>query len=214
MTTRSPAPFNHTGTRLNYDRMSRWYDLFAGSEQRCSAAAIDLLDIHPGEHVLEVGCGTGHALELLARAGAVVTGTDLSPGMLSRSQRITRRRHPARARLCQSDALELPFTKAAFEALFSSFFLELLPDREIALALEEFRRVLRPDGKLALVSLVHAPTRMVQLYEWFHLRWPGVVDCRPIELLPLLERHGYRIVESRQLSMWGLPVGLAVAWRT
>lgn len=200
----------HTDTQRNYDKMSRVYDLFAGSEKRFTEAGLRLLDVKPGERVLEIGCGTGHALRVLSAAGGHVSALDLSIGMLTRARRAVTR-SGANAELCQGDALSLPFKANSFNAVFLSFTLELFPNEEIQLVLKECRRILRWDGRLGVVSLAKEHTRMVRLYEWFHTRWPRVVDCRPIYVHKDLIRAGYEVREAQRMVMWGLPVEIVVA---
>jgi ubiquinone/menaquinone biosynthesis C-methylase UbiE len=201
---------NHTSAQTNYDHLSRWYDLFAGSEKRFTQAGLRLLDPKPGEGVLEIGCGTGHGLAWLAKAGAAVNGLDLSAGMLARARRAVKR-SGASADLCQGDAVRLPFKSNSFNAVFLSFTLELFPEDEIPLVLAECRRLLRWDGRLGVVSLAKEKASMVRLYEWFHARWPQVVDCRPIFAHTLLIKAGFEVREAQRVVMWGLPVEIIMA---
>jgi len=201
---------NHSDTQTNYDRMSRWYDLFAGSEKRFSEAGLRLLDLKPGQRLLDIGCGTGGGLVWLARRGVAATGLDLSAGMLARARRASSR-SSAPAALCQGDALRLPFKSNSFHAVFLSFTLELFPEAEIPLLLTECGRVLRWDGRLGVVSLAKENTFMVRLYDWFHRRWPQVVDCRPIYAHAALIRAGFEVREARRMTMWGLPVEVVTA---
>ena len=75
-------------------------------------------------------------------------GIDLAPRML----RVARRRAP-HALLVRADARSLPFGEGAFDLVWSSYFLDLVPTAELTPLLREFRRVLRPGGRLLLVSL-------------------------------------------------------------
>lgn len=50
------------------------------------ADLVDLLDPRPGEHVLDLGCGTGHLTRAIAERGAVVEGVDLSPDMIAQAK--------------------------------------------------------------------------------------------------------------------------------
>ncbi|MBI4732661.1 MAG: methyltransferase domain-containing protein [Chloroflexi bacterium] len=208
----------HDTTRANYDRLSRWYDWFAGSEKHYAETGLRLLDLKPGAHVLEIGCGTGHALRWLSDAGARAVGLDLSAGMLARARQAVSRRRREHAEqleewveLCQGDALHLPFKSSSINAVFLSFTLELFPESDIPLLLAECRRVLRWDGRLGVVALAKENTRMAQLYEWFHARWPQVVDCRPIYVHAVLIRAGFEIREARRMVLWGLPVEVVTA---
>ncbi len=201
---------SHSAVQANYDRLSRWYDLFAGSEKKYTEAGLRLLDLTPGQRVLEIGCGTGHALTWLARSGTKVTGLDLSTRMLARARRADNRSGTPRADLCQGDAIRLPVRSNSFNAVFLSFTLELFPETEIPLVLAECRRVLRWDGRLGVVAMAKEKKGTVRLYEWFHARWPQVVDCRPIHVHAALIGAGFEIHEVRRMVMWGLPVEIAV----
>ncbi len=205
-------------TRANYDRLSRWYDLVAGSAERAfGLAGLTLFDLRPGERVLEVGPGTGALLvELARRVGpeGAAWGVDLSPGMCRVAQaRLARAGAASRAALLCGDAVRLPFPSGAFDAIFMSFTLEVFADAEIARVLGECRRVLRAGGRVGAVALAEAsqPGLMPRLYAWAHRRFPVVVDCRPIQLTHILTEHGFRVTDVTRGSLWGLPVEIALA---
>ena len=77
--------------------------------------------------------------------------------------------------------------------------------------LTQCRTVLKPDGRLAVVSLFKKPGTAVRLYEWFHDKMPVTVDCRPIYAQADLQKAGFAIAEVASLSMWGLPVEIIIA---
>jgi demethylmenaquinone methyltransferase/2-methoxy-6-polyprenyl-1,4-benzoquinol methylase len=195
--------------RQNYDRLSRWYDWFAGSEKRFTEAGLRLLDVQPDERVLEIGPGTGHGLVQLAESGARACGLDLSAGMLARAQWAVTK-SGREAQFCQGDALTLPFPARSFDAIFLSFTLELFRDAEIPSVLRECQRVLRQEGRIGVVALAKEETGAVRLYEWFHRCWPQVVDCCPIRVHAVLIAAGFEVREAWRMVMWGLPVEIDV----
>lgn len=197
--------------RQLYDQLGRRLDRAARYEQRAKQRALDLLGLAPGQRVLHIGVGTGaeHAA-LLARAGPAgcVVGYDLSGGML----RLTRQR--ADTPLCQGDAARLPFADHSFDRLFSAYMLDLLPAPEIARALAEFRRVLRPGGRLALVSLTEGAGLASRLFVagWklgFRLSPQRYGGCRPLLLAGLLGQAGFA-AERHVVVQRGFPSELLV----
>ncbi|MCL4395800.1 MAG: hypothetical protein M1482_13525 [Chloroflexi bacterium] len=72
--------------RATYDRISRWYDPLEGNwERKSKELGLRMLGTAAGQVVLEIGFGTGHGIESLARAvgpSGRVYGVDLSPRWL------------------------------------------------------------------------------------------------------------------------------------
>jgi len=200
--------------RSTYSRLSRWYDLVEGHwERRAQRLTLDALDVRPGERVLEVGFGTGHVLAWLARAAGrdgLVAGIDLAPGMVRVTRpRLARAGLPRVPVLVEGDAEHMPLGDASFDAVYSSFVLELFDTPEIPRVLAECRRVLCPGGRLAVVTLTRAgrdPLGFRRLYDRGHERFPELLDCRPIYPRADLEAAGFRILHDRLLTIWGLPV--------
>lgn len=208
----------HDDARRAYDRLARWYDLITlGQEDAAREAAIELLALQPGEHVLEVGFGTGRALAPMARAVAsqgLACGVDLSPAMARLAKRRLRaRKDGAQVHLACGDMVRLPFATGAFNALFLSFTLELLETDEMPAALAECHRVLRRDGRLGAVCLSSEAGQPAinRLYMSAHARWPHTVDCRPIRPREVLAGAGFETCDSRSMSLWGLGVEALVA---
>jgi len=99
--------------------------------------------------VLDAGCGSGPLSALLRDRGAVVTGLDVSAGMLA----IARRRLGDDVALRVADLKDpLPFDDGAFDLVTASLVLHYLEDWGPTLA--EFRRVLTPGGRL-IASVDH-----------------------------------------------------------
>jgi ubiquinone/menaquinone biosynthesis C-methylase UbiE len=204
--------------KASYDRMSKWYDVFSGRfESKYREAGLRKLGAGGGEVVLEVGFGTGHCILALAQAvgnKGKVYGVDISEGMCNISlSRIEKSGLAQRVELHCGDATHLPFKADCFDAVFMSFALELFDTLEIPIVLDECRRVLRREGRICIVAMSKEAKdgMMVKFYEWFHGRFPGFVDCRPIFVQKALEGAGFRIQDASEMSMWGLPVEIVLA---
>ncbi|MFE9629803.1 class I SAM-dependent methyltransferase [Streptomyces sp. NPDC006463] len=102
-----------------------------------------------GRRILDAGCGSGPLSAALRDRGAVVTGIDISAGMLA----LARRRLGDDVDLHVVDLSDrLPFPDGAFDDVVASLVLHYLEDWGPALA--ELRRVLRPGGRL-IASVDH-----------------------------------------------------------
>lgn len=111
---------------------------------------LDMVDLQPGERVLDVACGTGlvtfRIADLVAPEGAVV-GTDISGRMVEAAGGIAAQRGIANARFERADAEELPFADHTFDAAVCGLGLMYVPDPQKALS--EMHRVLKPGGRAA-----------------------------------------------------------------
>lgn len=126
----------------------------------------DSAQIGPGQHVLDVACGTGVlACAAARRVGAAgrVIGLDANPQMLE-----VARRKSVYVEWIDGRAESLPFPLARFDAVVSQFGLMFFDDRPAAL--REMLRVLRPGGRLAVAvcdAVEHSPgyARLAALLE-------------------------------------------------
>ena len=91
--------------------------------------------------------------------------------------------------------------------------LDLIDTPGIQLALGEMRRVLKPGGRVGLVSMSKAceGNVIVKVYERFHRWLPKLIDCRPIYLQSAVETAGLHCEMRQTRSMWGIPVEIVVA---
>lgn len=135
-----------------YDKeMDFWERYLFGSEHRawaCSRAKGD---------VLEVAIGTGLNLPHYP-PGVHLTGVDLSAEMLALADARARDLR-VRIDLKQADAQELPFEDRSYDTVVCTYALCSVPD--VAAAVHEMRRVLRPNGRLILVDHVRSTKRLL-----------------------------------------------------
>ncbi|HZC04604.1 MAG TPA: methyltransferase domain-containing protein [Ktedonobacterales bacterium] len=118
--------------------------------------SFDLLDLHPGERVVDVGCGIGQdARELARRVGpdGAVVGVDGSEEMIARAiaaTNVTDAETASAPRFVMGDATALPLETGAYDVLRADRLLQHV-DKPLQ-ALIEFRRVLRPGGRVVFVE--------------------------------------------------------------
>ena len=216
-----PNAVHHESNRHFYDRIADAYDLIADSNERAARqTGVQALALRPGESVLELGFGTGN--EILDLAGLVgkmgkVAGIDISPGMLAVAQRKLAAKTPAAlVDLRVGDARTLPFPNAAFDVVYTSFTLELFPEGDIPVVLAEAKRVLKPGGRIGVVSMAtvrqgHRASTLEGIYVWMHRHFPHIVDCRPIDTEGVLSAAGFKVSVVSDLEIWTMPVRVVVA---
>jgi ubiquinone/menaquinone biosynthesis C-methylase UbiE len=201
----------------SYDRMSPFYDYFAGIfERNYRNRALKRLNITAGETVLEVGFGTGHCLKQMAEAvgeEGKVYGIDLSSGMLAASKRrLEKAGLWNRVELTCDDALKMPYADNKFDTVFSSFALDLFDSPEIPKVLAEIRRVLRTSGRVAIISMSKedGASLLLKWYERLHRKLPQYVDCRPIYVEQSMKDAGFGIQYKERVSLLGLPGDIVI----
>jgi demethylmenaquinone methyltransferase/2-methoxy-6-polyprenyl-1,4-benzoquinol methylase len=212
----TPGHPPRTNAGARYDRISGAYRLIGEpAEHAAREAGVALLRVRAGERVLEVGCGPGRALPLLAAAAGrqgLVHGLDLSMRMLDLARGATGASLGAPVHLTRGDARRLPYLDSVWDVVFMSFTLELFTEDEIRVVVGEARRVLGPRGRLVVVSLARdgRADLATRVYAWLRRRMPGVIDCRPIDVDAALTAGLFRPVRRRLLRIWGLPVDVVV----
>lgn len=209
------VPRTKSQARRSYDRMSSFYDLMAGSsEWKLTQAGLEMLNPQNGQRVLEIGSGTGRAMQYLSQevgAEGEVIGLDLSGGMLSvAARRLSRDAPHNNYLLVQADGANSPFPAQLFDLVFLSFTLELFDTPELPSLLERCKGLLKSNGRIQVVALARPqpPGAAVRIYEFFHRLSPSLVDCRPIPTTALLTQAGFTLLEHKRISMWGLPVDI------
>jgi len=138
---------------MSYLLDSPWRRLFQPPAQ-----VVDWAKIDQGLHVLELGPGPGtFTLDIAGRVGdgGHVTAVDISPVMIARLEAKIARAGVANVTPRVAAAYELPLPDASVDRVFMMTVLGEIPDRERALA--EVRRVLKPDGLLAVGEFIPDP---------------------------------------------------------
>ncbi|MER6618009.1 class I SAM-dependent methyltransferase [Streptomyces xantholiticus] len=139
-------------TRTSYDTVAAGYAdmtrhlLDETPEERAVLALFaDLVRAQGGGPVADMGCGTGRITAHLDHLGVDAFGIDLSPGMIE----VARRDHPG-LRFDIGSMTDLSLADASVTGVLAWYSLIHVPDDEISLVFDHFRRVLRPGGPLLL----------------------------------------------------------------
>jgi demethylmenaquinone methyltransferase/2-methoxy-6-polyprenyl-1,4-benzoquinol methylase len=204
-----------------YDAMNRVMTMGLDLRWRRLAAAAA---VRTGDRVLDAACGTGDLAVADLRAGAArVTGLDFSEQMLVRAKK----KAPS-IEWVRGDMLALPFADATFDAYTVGFGVRNVAD--LSLALREACRVLRPDGRIAILEITRPRGPLRPFFTlWFEKAVPLLARVLPggaayeylpasvkrfpgaEELATLLRDAGFRDVQFRLLggSIVALHTGVA-----
>jgi demethylmenaquinone methyltransferase/2-methoxy-6-polyprenyl-1,4-benzoquinol methylase len=146
-----------------YDLNNRVHSF--GRDQAWRRRAARLARVARTDRVLDCACGTGDLAEAFADAGAAaVCGVDFTAEMIELARRKAARRR-RRAGTCVpeyrlGDAMDLPFAEAAFDVVSIAFGIRNVSDPGRAVA--EFRRVLRPGGRLVVLEFSEPENRLLR----------------------------------------------------
>lgn len=139
--------------------------------------AVAALEIGQHDHVLDVGCGHGRGLAVLAARASKgqVVGIDPSRLMIEIAAKRNRGLVKAkRVRAVVAAVEALPFPDAAFDKALCVHVVYFWPDLDAALA--EIARVLKPGGRLALLFRTNANTTAVQSFPSDVYRFPSLAE--------------------------------------
>jgi len=172
-----------------------------------------MLDLSPGDRVLDIGCGNGRAATYTrsscGQLVAIDAGDHYAPETI------------ATVDLARGDIRRLPFATASFDKAYSLDVIEHLTEEGVEAMLSEARRVLRPGGRLFVYSHVMMSSRLAsfqrrvtRLVHWLDRK--GLVDNEPererksdhrnaltsYELLErLIDDAGFRIEDIRYYNV-------------
>jgi SAM-dependent methyltransferase len=103
-----------------------------------------------GQHLLDIGTGTGVVALTAARMGAQVIGLDLTPALLTHARENARIAGLPNIVWTEGDAEQLPYPDASFDVVLSQFGHIFAPRPEVVVS--EVRRVLKPGGRFAFAT--------------------------------------------------------------
>ena len=215
--------------RASYDSMASYYDLWSSYEAPHVEAGIGALKLQAAETVLEIGCGTGKAAAVLAKAvqpGGLYFGIDISEQMVTRARGKLAAAGLASATTLYAADVTSPLPNLVapsscdfdasdgVDAVFLSFTLELFDTPKMPIVLRTCHDALREGGRLVIVCMARGKDKKgfgQRMYELAHEMFPHTVDCRPIDAAPLLTASGFTVKHVEARAVYGLPVEVVTA---
>ncbi|HEV2327821.1 MAG TPA: bifunctional demethylmenaquinone methyltransferase/2-methoxy-6-polyprenyl-1,4-benzoquinol methylase UbiE [Verrucomicrobiae bacterium] len=127
-----------------------------------------LAAVKPGDHALDLCCGTGDIALALAEQGADVTGLDFSEKMLEVAAHRLEKSHCSHLKFMQGDAQSLPFPDNSFDAVTVGYGLRNLSNLETGL--REMVRVARPGARIVTLDFGKPANALWRSLYFTHLR--------------------------------------------
>jgi len=215
---------------LTPSQLRKLYDNW-GTRQDTQAfyedAALDDLVAHAAfgqaASLFEFGCGTGRfASRLLAKhlpPSASYLGIDISKTMIEiAGKRISPFADRARVELSDG-CVVFPLPDHSVDRVVSTYVIDLLSETDIRKAISEAGRVLKPGGKVCLLSLTTGNTMTSRLVTslWsalFRLQAPLVGGCRPIRIESFVSPKHWVVAYRNVVTRFGVPSEVLIATPT
>lgn len=192
-----------------YRKIAPKYDTWAKlSESKARNRCLDLANIQNGEAVLEVAVGTGLAfVEILKmNPDGRNEGIDITEEMLIRAIRRAESLRIKNYRLKVGDAYALEYGDNTFDVVINNYMFDLLPEVDFPAILHEFKRVLRPGGRLVLVNMAKPDHWYNHIWEVLYRISPALMGgCRGVSLLPHVQSLGFKEINREFLSQLTFP---------
>lgn len=174
---------------------AKWYDLFMSplEHRKFKRVRKELLRSATGR-VLELGAGTGINFPLYENANHV-TAIEPSQHMIDRSQsKFNKAAVPIK--IVKAGAEQLPFNDDTFDTVVATLVFCTIPNVEKAI--DEMKRVCKPNGKILLFEHVKMENRVLsRLQDWLTPVWKKICDgcCLNRETLHTFMIHGLTVVK-------------------
>lgn len=204
-----PARLPKEAVSRTYTRIAPLYDGWAMLvESKAHRLGLAWAAVQDGERVLEVAVGTGLMFRrlLLHNPNGWTEGIDLTPAMLNHARRRAARSGISNYRLTPGDAYALALPDASFDLVLNSYMFDLLPVADFVPILHEFRRVLRPGGRLVMMNMTRGRRWYNHLWESLYRFYPPLLGgCRGILVEPFLREAGFTNTRRAYVSQWTFP---------
>jgi arsenite methyltransferase len=151
------------------------------------------LDLYPGQTILDLGCGAGLDVMLLARKlgpESRVIGVDASPNMINVAKNASLEAGIQNVDFRLGDAREIPLENESVDVVISNCVVGMFPDKEKVFA--EVYRVLKPGGYMVAIDTIYSHKNAVSLEELTANDWAAcIVMMSEEDYIKKLQRAGF-----------------------
>ena len=184
-----------------YDGNAWFYDFWAFlTESKAQKRALQIANIQDNSTILDVAVGTGRLFrEIMKRNPSGQNyGIDISRGMLAKAKHKLLKQKNQNYTLEIGSAFDINMDDDSVDILFNNYMFDLIPFNQMDAVIEEFKRVLKPGGKLVLVNMTKGEKFGANIYEFLYRISPKLMGgCRGVQQSELLTQHGFQ-VKSRE----------------
>ena len=212
------ARLNKQEVEQTYSQTAKVYDIWGHlTESNARKLALQVADIQDRETILEVAMGTGLTFReiLKANPNGKNFGIDLTEAMLAKAHPKLQDTPAKHYEIAVGDAYQLQFENERFDLLVNNYMFDLLPEEDFVTILQEFKRVLKPNGRLLLVNMTHGERFYQHFWELVYQinpRWMG--GCRGVKASKALHKVGFKGIQRHFISQFGFPSEILMAYQT
>jgi ubiquinone/menaquinone biosynthesis C-methylase UbiE len=210
-------PSSTVRTVQKYNLISPFYDIFGITmESKARVRSLELSEITNGERVLEVAVGTGlNFREILRRnPEGWSVGIDISQKMLQRAKKRATKTGIVNYTLQRADCRALPYEDNTFDLLINQYMFDIMPLVDYGGIVTEFRRVLKPNGRLVLVNTTLPERALDRTLEWIFSVYPkSFSQCRGILVRPYLEKFRFRVIRREYVVNLSFPSEVILSYK-
>ena len=192
-----------------YSGVAPIYDLWGRlTETRARMRSLELANIKNGEAILEVAPGTGMTFREILKANpdGYNVGVDITPAMLEKARLKASKTRLSNYQLLIGDAYDLDFPTGEFDLVVNNYMFDLLPEKDFLTVLSQFKRVLKPSGRIILINMTKGEHFYQRFWEAvYHINPNWLGGCRGVLLAQAMQTAGFANIQRETTSQLGFP---------
>ncbi len=184
-----------------YDRWGKFYDLvFKDVFHEGRNVGVDMLDLQPGEKLLEVGVGTGLSLPLYPSTSEIIA-IDISSKMLEKAKEKVHKMSLKNVELAVMDAQNMAYEDNTFDCVTACYVVSAAPDPHKVVS--EICRVCKPGGRVVFINHFKSKKFLLAKFEELingvckKFGWETTLD-----LEPLLEANNLTLERQERVNIF------------
>ncbi|MBC8501013.1 MAG: methyltransferase domain-containing protein [Nanoarchaeota archaeon] len=210
------AHYSKRKVKKAYSKVWWFYDIWGYlTESKTAKRVLELASITDGESVLEIAVGTGKVFEQIVKENpnGRNEGLDISQEMLERAK--IRLNKYSNYTLKVGDAYRLSYDTNSFDVLINNYMFDLLPEEDFIRVLQEFGRVLKPNGRIIISTMTYGRRWYNKIWDLIAKKTPSLLTgCRPIDLEERIKNVGFKNIKSEYISQNTFPSKIVCAEKT